>query len=385
MVDVCQGQFTWLDPQAPSTLSEVNITCRKGELVAVVGRVGSGKSSLISAILGDMTKQDGAVTIRGHVAYVAQQPWIMNATLRDNILFGHRYDPQFYQETIRACALQPDIDMLTDGDLTEIGEKGINLSGGQKARVSLARAVYARADVYLLDDPLSAVDAHVGKHLFDQVLGPHGLLRTKARILVTHAVTVLPKANTITFLQQGRVVEQGSFPELMALRGNLCRLAQESGLMSEISPTTSATATPRPSSRDSPILGACPPHSLYQDGTPVAVDSDIEEAHQSSALDPVGVPEEMAKLTKDTTSLRRASIVTLDGTRHKPAMASPQEGALMSVEESARGQVKVAVYAAYIRACSPWSIGLYLLAAVLLNLSDVAANLWLKHWSNVNA
>ncbi|KAJ1970871.1 hypothetical protein H4R35_005604, partial [Dimargaris xerosporica] len=222
-------------------------------------------------------------------------------------------------------------------------------------------------------------------HLFDQVLGPHGLLCTKARILVTHAVTVLPKANTIAFLQQGRIVEQGSFPELMALRGNLSRLAQESGLMSDLSPTTSATATPRPSSRDSPELGASPPHNLYQDDTPVAVDSDVEEAHRRSALGPVGVPDEVAKLTQDTTSLRRASIVTLDGTQRKAATATPQGRGLMSVEESARGQVKAAVYAAYIRACSPWSIGLYLLAAVLLNVSNVGANLWLKHWSNVNA
>lgn len=109
------------------------------------------------------------------VAHVPQQAWILNATVRDNILFGRPFDANHYRRTINACALGPDLEMLTGGDMTEIGEKGINLSGGQKQRVSIARAVYAQADVYLLDDPLSAVDAHVGRHIFDHVIGPNGI------------------------------------------------------------------------------------------------------------------------------------------------------------------------------------------------------------------
>ncbi|KAJ2476028.1 hypothetical protein IWW56_005135, partial [Coemansia sp. RSA 2131] len=182
LVSVENGTFKWLSADEP-TLHNVSVQCKRDELVAVIGRVGAGKSSLVSAILGDMIKCDGSVRVRGSIAYVPQQAWIMNATLRDNILFGSQFDQEFYNRVVDACALRPDLDMLPGGDMTEIGEKGINLSGGQKARVSLARAVYARADIYILDDPLAAVDAHVGKHIFTHVLGPQGMLKTRARIL----------------------------------------------------------------------------------------------------------------------------------------------------------------------------------------------------------
>ena len=153
----------------------------KNELVAVVGTVGCGKSSLISAFLGEMDRISGRVNTIGKIAYVSQQAWIQNATLQDNILFGKPMNRTLYDKVIKSCALKQDIDMLPDGDQTEIGEKGINLSGGQKQRVSLARAVYNDANTYFLDDPLSAVDSHVGKHIFEQVIGPNGLLSSKTR------------------------------------------------------------------------------------------------------------------------------------------------------------------------------------------------------------
>lgn len=141
-----------------------------GALVAVVGSVGSGKSSMCSALIGLMERRRGHVRVQGRIAYVSQQAWIQNASVRDNILYGHPYVAGRYRRVIKACALEPDLETLAAGDLTEIGEKGINLSGGQKQRVALARAVYSDADVYLLDDPLSAVDAHVAQHLFEQVI-----------------------------------------------------------------------------------------------------------------------------------------------------------------------------------------------------------------------
>ncbi|KAJ1951500.1 hypothetical protein EC988_004027, partial [Linderina pennispora] len=159
LANISSGSFKWRSSEG-NILKDISIQCRREELVAVIGKVGSGKSSVISALLGDMVKAAGSVTVHGSVALVPQQPWILNATLRENILFGHRFEQGFYDTVIDACALRADLEMLAGGDMTEIGEKGINLSGGQKARVSLARAVYARADVYLLDDPLSAVDAH---------------------------------------------------------------------------------------------------------------------------------------------------------------------------------------------------------------------------------
>uniref|UniRef100_A0A8C2FDW7 ATP-binding cassette, sub-family C (CFTR/MRP), member 6a n=1 Tax=Cyprinus carpio TaxID=7962 RepID=A0A8C2FDW7_CYPCA len=188
----------------------------RGSLVAVVGHVGSGKSSLLSAMLGEMEKKSGHVTVSGSVAYVPQQAWIQNATLKDNILFGHERKDSWYQSVLEACALLPDLGILPARDATEIGEKGLNLSGGQKQRVSLARAVYRKADIYLLDDPLSAVDAHVGQHIFENVIGPNGVLKNKTRILVTHGLSFLPQADLILVMEDGEITEMGSYAELLS-------------------------------------------------------------------------------------------------------------------------------------------------------------------------
>uniref|UniRef100_A0A8C9ZU68 Multidrug resistance-associated protein 1 n=1 Tax=Sander lucioperca TaxID=283035 RepID=A0A8C9ZU68_SANLU len=197
----------------------LNVCIPEGSLVAVVGHVGSGKSSLLSALLGEMEKLEGSVAVKGSVAYVSQQAWIQNSTLKDNILFGQERREAWYQRVVEACALQPDLEILPAGDETEIGEKGVNLSGGQKQRVSLARAVYCDRAVYLLDDPLSAVDAHVGKHIFDQVIGPQGLLKDKTRVLVTHGLSYLPQADLILVLVEGQITEMGSYQHVVATQG----------------------------------------------------------------------------------------------------------------------------------------------------------------------
>lgn len=210
------GNFSW---NREDILKNINIKVKTGSLTAVVGSFGSGKSSLISALLGEMKKKSGNVNTFGKIAFVSQQAWIQNATLKDNILFGQSMEREFYDTVVRACALEPDLELLPGGDMTEIGEKGINLSGGQKQRVSLARAVYSVADIYLLDDPLSAVDSHVGKHLFDHVIGPNGLLKNKTRLFVTHNVTFLSQTNHILTVDDGNILESGSYQELMSKKG----------------------------------------------------------------------------------------------------------------------------------------------------------------------
>lgn len=211
------GTFSWgEDP----VLKNINLRLKKSTLTAIVGPVGSGKSSLISAFLGEMERRSGRVNTVGKIAYVSQQAWIQNATLQDNILFGKPLNLAFYNKVVEACALKPDFDMLPAGDQTEIGEKGINLSGGQKQRVSVARAVYAEADIYFLDDPLSAVDSHVGKHIFEKVIGPHGLLKGRTRVLVTHGITYLPQTDKIVVLKDGEVSEIGSYQELLDKKGD---------------------------------------------------------------------------------------------------------------------------------------------------------------------
>ncbi|XP_065826757.1 multidrug resistance-associated protein 1-like [Oscarella lobularis] len=219
VIKVEEASFYWSKDDRV-ILREVSLSVKPKKLVAVVGHVGAGKSSLISAFLGEMEKDGGSVTLKGSVAYASQQAWIQNATLRENILFGLPYDPEKYNRTIDVCALEPDLDVLPGGDMTEIGEKGINLSGGQKQRVSLARAVYHNRDVYLLDDPLSAVDSHVGKHIFDNVIGPEGVLSEKVRIFVTHSVVFLPQCDQIVVMKDGIISEVGTYNELQTNNGD---------------------------------------------------------------------------------------------------------------------------------------------------------------------
>eukprot|EP00026_Physarum_polycephalum_P000708 Phypoly_transcript_00709.p1 GENE.Phypoly_transcript_00709~~Phypoly_transcript_00709.p1 ORF type:complete len:1088 (+),score=146.03 Phypoly_transcript_00709:61-3264(+) len=206
---ITAGDFAW-DTQP--ILRGINLEVSEGELIVVVGHVGSGKSSLLTALINEMQKISGKLEVNGSVAYVAQSPWIINATIKDNILLGTHFDAEKYAETIKACALEQDLQILPGGDQCEIGEKGINLSGGQKQRVALARAVYKEAQLYLLDDPLSAVDSGVGQHLLHQCI--LSKLSDKTRILVTHQLYPLKYASRIVVMENGRISAIGTYGEL---------------------------------------------------------------------------------------------------------------------------------------------------------------------------
>uniref|UniRef100_A0A671USD4 Multidrug resistance-associated protein 4-like n=1 Tax=Sparus aurata TaxID=8175 RepID=A0A671USD4_SPAAU len=196
---------------APS-LQNISVTVKSHQLLTVIGPVGAGKSSLLSAILGELPRDSGTLKVEGRLTYSAQQPWVFPGTIRSNILFGRELNSKKYKRVIEACALKKDMELLPDGDLTLIGDRGATLSGGQKARVNLARAVYEDADIYLLDDPLSAVDAEVGKHLFEQCIS--GLLKNKCRVLVTHQLQHLRAADQILVLKEGHVMCQGTYNQL---------------------------------------------------------------------------------------------------------------------------------------------------------------------------
>ncbi|XP_030600304.1 multidrug resistance-associated protein 4-like [Archocentrus centrarchus] len=197
-----------------AALQNVSITAKSHQLLTVIGPVGAGKSSLLSAILGELPHDTGTIKVRGQLTYAAQQPWVFPGTIRSNILFGRQLNPKKYERVLRACALKKDLELFPDGDLTLIGDRGATLSGGQKARVNLARAVYQDADIYLLDDPLSAVDAEVGKHLFEHCIC--GLLKNKCRILVTHQLQHLKAADQILVLKEGHIKVQGTYSELQS-------------------------------------------------------------------------------------------------------------------------------------------------------------------------
>uniref|UniRef100_A0A4W3HII4 ATP-binding cassette sub-family C member 5 n=1 Tax=Callorhinchus milii TaxID=7868 RepID=A0A4W3HII4_CALMI len=193
-----------------------------GKLVGICGSVGSGKSSLISAILGQMILLKGSIAVRGTFAYAAQQAWIFNKSLRDNILFGKVYEEERYNTVLEACCLTSDIASLPYGDMTEIGEQGTNLSGGQRQRISLARALYSDRNILLLDDPLSAVDAHVGAHMFSHAIKEG--MKGKTVLFVTHQLQYLEDCDEVLFMRDGCIAEQGTHEELMALNGDFAAL-----------------------------------------------------------------------------------------------------------------------------------------------------------------
>ncbi|XP_017460876.1 PREDICTED: multidrug resistance-associated protein 4-like, partial [Rhagoletis zephyria] len=193
------------DPQSQQTLSDISVDrLVNGDLLAVVGSVGSGKSSLLMTLLKELPLQSGTVSVDGSLAYASQEAWSFNDSIRNNILFGAPYEPERYRRVIEVCALKRDLQLLPRADQTLVGEKGVQLSGGQKARVNLARAVYRDADILLLDDPLSAVDATVAEHIFEQCIV--GYLANKIRILVTHQLQFVEKATKILVLKEGSIL-----------------------------------------------------------------------------------------------------------------------------------------------------------------------------------
>ncbi|XP_064172603.1 multidrug resistance-associated protein 1 [Anguilla rostrata] len=344
-VVISNSTFSWSRTDPP-TLKRINVRIPEGSLVAVVGHVGSGKSSLLSALLGEMHKQEGSVSMRGSVAYVPQQAWIQNASLRENIVFGCERKDSWYWKVVEACALLPDLEILPAGDATEIGEKGVNLSGGQKQRVSLARAVYCDRAVYLLDDPLSAVDAHVGKHIFEKVVGPQGLLQGKTRILVTHGLSFLPQADLILVMVDGEITEMGSHAELMARQGAFAEFLQ-----------TYASA------------------EQGEEETDVTVEKKAQENGGPAALlgptSPASVP--VANSTQPATKDREGVAL---GAKEQ------QAGRLTEADKANTGRVKLSVFWEYMKA-----IGLVLsfISAFLFfsqHLSSLASNYWLSLWTD---
>ena len=215
VLEVEKSTYSWDKNSEKESLKNIDMNVSKGELVAVIGKVGSGKSSFLSAILGEMSCKTGKIRNNSETySYVSQQAWIQNMTIKENILFGQPAHKALYDQVIEACALKPDFQILPSGDQTEIGEQGINLSGGQKQRIALARAAYKQSPVILLDDPLSAVDAHVARHLFTNLIGPAGILKHSTRIIVTHNLHFLNQMDKIILFDEGNIVLQGNYEDV---------------------------------------------------------------------------------------------------------------------------------------------------------------------------
>lgn len=323
---------------AGPTLRNVNLRVCDGELVMIVGPVGSGKSSLIAAMLGEIAPTadsgKGCVFVDGNVAYVPQTAWIMNKTLRDNIMFGFEPDEARYALAIEAAALRADLNMLPAGDATEIGERGINLSGGQKARVSMARAVFADAQIYLLDDPLSAVDAEVGKHIFDRCI--MGVLAGKTRVLATHQLHHLPHADHIVVLDgNGAVAESGTLDSLIAANGPFAHMYAE--------------------------------HIGGQGSTAAVATTTASAASRS------------ASAARDLLADSRAA----DKQQDAPTKGDAAAGVLATEEDREEGKVSWAVYRAYFGAMGgKLFFCVFLALSVLAQLANTGADLWLSLWTS---
>lgn len=211
-ITIERGFAKWFASENEYTLRDMNIRVRPGELIAIVGQVGSGKSSLLNVILKELKLLSGSIQINGKIAYASQEPWLFAGSVRQNILFGRKMDQIRYDRVVKVCQLKRDFTLFPYGDKTIVGERGVSLSGGQRARINLARAVYAESDIYLLDDPLSAVDAHVGKHMFEECVVKY--LHGKTRILVTHQLQYLRNVSRIIVLKDGAIQAEGSYDEL---------------------------------------------------------------------------------------------------------------------------------------------------------------------------
>ncbi|XP_052050274.1 multidrug resistance-associated protein 1 isoform X2 [Apodemus sylvaticus] len=345
-ITVKNATFTWARGEPP-TLNGITFSIPEGALVAVVGQVGCGKSSLLSALLAEMDKVEGHVTLKGSVAYVPQQAWIQNDSLRENILFGHPLQENYYKTVMEACALLPDLEILPSGDRTEIGEKGVNLSGGQKQRVSLARAVYCNSDIYLFDDPLSAVDAHVGKHIFEKVVGPMGLLKNKTRILVTHGISYLPQVDVIIVMSGGKISEMGSYQELLDRDGAFAEFLR-----------TYANAEQDLASEDDSVSGSGKESKPVENGMLV---TDTVGKHLQSG--------DTSQQHSSTTELQKAG-------------AKEETWKLMEADKAQTGQVQLSVYWSYMKAIGLLISFLSIFLFLCNHVSALASNYWLSLWTD---
>ncbi|KAI0635675.1 P-loop containing nucleoside triphosphate hydrolase protein [Trametes polyzona] len=351
-IEIVDGEFVWdgPPPDAPATkdkkgmfgkkkpaktvepsaeksqestfrLKNVNIAIPPGQLAAIVGPVGSGKSSLLEGMIGEMRRTAGSVRFKGSVAYCPQSAWIQNATVRDNILFGRPFEEERYWKAVHDACLEADLELLPNGDLTEVGERGISLSGGQKQRINICRAIYVGADIQIFDDPFSALDAHVGKSVFTNVF--LGAAADKTRVLVTHALHFLPQVDYIYTMVDGRVAEQGTYAELIAADGDFARFVREFGSKEQ--------------------------------------EAEREEEEEAEAVEGTAAGEK-------------------DGEGEvKPK--KKQAPAMMQVEERNTGAVSNQVYLEYIRAGKGYIIiPLLLLSVALLQGAQVMSSYWLVYW-----
>ncbi|XP_061343389.1 ABC transporter C family member 5-like isoform X2 [Gastrolobium bilobum] len=353
-VEIKDGVFCW-DPSLSSrlTLSGIHVKVEKGMRVAVCGMVGSGKSSFLSCILGEIPKLSGEVRVCGSAAYVSQSAWIQSGTIEENILFGSRMDKAKYKNVLHACSLKKDLEHFSHGDQTIIGDRGINLSGGQRQRVQLARALYQDADIYLLDDPFSAVDAHTGSELFREYILT--ALADKTVIFVTHQVEFLPAADLILVLKEGCIIQAGKYDDLLGAGTDFKTLvsAHHEAIEAMDIPSHSSEDSDENLSLDAPVMTSKKSICSAND-----IDSLAKEVQDGSSGSD-------KKAIKDKKKAKRS-----------------RKKQLVQEEERVRGRVSMKVYLSYMAAAyKGLLIPLIIIAQALFQFLQIASNWWMA-WAN---
>ena len=390
VASISGGHFNWTAPGPTEQpfLKDINLELRRGQLTVVVGPVGSGKSALISALLGDMHQCDGpdgapgiggAPNIHGTVAYVAQVAWVQSLSLKDNVLFGKTMDTDRYREALDVACMAADVTQLPHGDETEIGEKGITLSGGQKQRTAIARAVYADADLVVMDDPLSALDAHVGKDLFRKCV--RGALRTKAVLLVTHQLQFVNQADHVIVMFQGKIAERGTYDELVSKDKGAFKALMESyhGEGSDSESDEPGDETKKEGAEEGAEEGA--------DTTNEGGESSDEEARLGELTESAAATKEGAPGPEGGSSGKRFpqddSRKSKDlGKEVKATMEIPVASNTITKEARGEGAISFKTYKTYVSKMGSRAWLLFLLFMVTFErLLSVYTSVWLAYWS----
>jgi ABC-type multidrug transport system fused ATPase/permease subunit len=371
-------------------LRELDFDVRKGSLTMVVGSVGSGKTTLAMAFLGEVHQLGGEVKVFESFAYSSQEAWILNATIRDNITFGSPFNPERYANVIRCCALTTDLASFPASDLTEIGERGINLSGGQKQRINVARAMYSDNPIVILDDPFSAVDSHVGEHMFEHVaMGLRNSGRTV--LLITNQLHFVPNADYVGVIKNGRMVEQGTFADLSAKsNGRLAKmLAKQSkredpedsiiGSEAENGRQTGSGEDPAPSGSG---LAQSSSSSIKKSSTSIMKSAtSLGRSGELKASTAIAKGDDDLDVAAERERLRKEKDIPFELTPEKDEEMK-RKGALILVEERETGNIGLSTYWNYIKSGSLWIMALYVLMMMANAALQVFSGIWLSWWAD---